>query len=119
MATDPKAAAGLKNPPPSPVVKQPDQVKPGGNPNSANVPGYTPPLKSPQSAAPTTQPPPTATPGAKLAAGKPSIETIVRSWAESLSPQNAPHQKDMGHLAWVRNTRVQELLNELAKHGYR
>ena len=47
-----------------------------------------------------------------------SAEQIIRAWAATLTPSNAPAQRHMGPLAWVRGEKVEELLNLLRKGGF-
>lgn len=50
---------------------------------------------------------------------KKSVEQVVKAWAETLTPKNAPDPKHCGPLAWARGEKVGELLQLLAKEGYR
>ena len=47
-----------------------------------------------------------------------SPEQVIRAWAATLTPSNAPAQRHMGPLAWVRGEKVEELLNLLRKEGF-
>lgn len=61
-----------------------------------------------------------ATPGGLHAAAvKKSVSAIVAEWAETLRPQNAPDQRHMGPLAWVRGEKVKELIAALEAAGYK
>lgn len=51
-------------------------------------------------------------------ARKPLAE-IVLAWAADLNPAHAPPVGQKGPLAWVRGTKVPELLALLEKEGYR
>lgn len=48
-----------------------------------------------------------------------SVEGLVKDWAQTLTPQNAPDPKLCGPLAWVRGEKVKELIAILHKAGYR
>lgn len=52
-------------------------------------------------------------------AAKPTAEQIVKAWAETLTPANAPDMKLKGPLAWVRDEKVKELVAALAAGGYK
>ena len=56
---------------------------------------------------------------APLASARPSLEKIVRTWAAGLTLDKAPDPKVRGPLAWVRGEKLEELVRELAKAGYR
>ena len=47
-----------------------------------------------------------------------SPEQVIRAWAATLVPSNAPAQRHIGPLAWVRGEKVEELLNLLRKEGF-
>ena len=47
-----------------------------------------------------------------------SAEQVIRAWAATLTPSNAPSPRHVGPLAWVRGEKVEELLNLLRKEGF-
>lgn len=73
-------------------------VKAAAAPLSPNTPQA--PTQSPQGY---NQPP----------APKSGVEEIIRAWAADLTPRHAPPQAAKGPLAWVRETKVPELLELL------
>lgn len=62
---------------------------------------------------------PPAAPSPTVAKVRPSVEQVVRAWADTIRPENAPRLPNKGPLAWVREERVAELLKALAEAGYR
>lgn len=60
-----------------------------------------------------------AAPSAVAQAPKKDLKTLVGEWAATLTPSNAPPAAQKGQLAWVRETKVKELLETLAKAGIR
>jgi hypothetical protein len=54
---------------------------------------------------------------AVVSKGPSKAEEILAKWAAGLTPSAAPKPADKGPLAWVRETKVPELLAELKKAG--
>lgn len=48
-----------------------------------------------------------------------SVTHIVREWAATLTPKNAPDPKELGPLAWVRGMKAEELILLLTKAGHK
>lgn len=61
----------------------------------------------------------TVTPPSPKESFKPLVSGLVKDWAATLTPQNAPKQAVLGPLAWVRGEKVAELLQILEKAGYK
>ena len=66
-----------------------------------------------------TQPATPAAPSAVAQATKKDLKTLVGEWVATLTPSNGPPAAQKGQLAWVRETKVPELLETLAKAGIR
>jgi hypothetical protein len=52
-------------------------------------------------------------------AAKPSLADLINHWAAGCTAAFAPKPSEVSALAWMRNTKVPELIAALAKAGYK